>query len=135
MKISHILSNYLAIITQILLLIVIWLAAGLLQQYLLPFVPQGLLGMLFLFLLLFSRKFPLRFIEKGGRFLINHMLLFFIPAIIKVIEYKQLLLDYGIGIIITIILGTLSVMLAVGFVVDKVYAYEVMKKRQKKEEF
>ncbi len=125
-------TQYLTIALQILWLIIIWLIAGIIHRSTLPFIPQGLLGMVFLFLLLLSRKLPLKNIEIGSQFLIAHMLLFFVPAVVKVVEYKELFLQYGIGIITTIILGTLSVMLAVGFVVDKIYAYEIMKKRQKR---
>ncbi len=132
MKNRRFYSHYLIIGLQILCLMAIWLMAGLIHRYLLPFIPQGLLGMMFLFILLLSRKLSLKYIEKGSQFLIAHMLLFFVPAVVKIIEYKDLLVNYGVGIIVTTIGGTLAVMLAVGFVVDKVYAYELMKKYQKR---
>lgn len=124
-------QKYVSLLWQILILTIIWLGAGLMHHLWLPFIPQGLLGMSFLFLLLLSRSLSLKYVEKGSQFLIGHMLLFFVPAVIQVIEYKDLLLNYGLGIMITVALGTLAVMLSVGLVVDKIYAYEMMKKNQK----
>lgn len=130
---KNLFSTYFVIMSQMMFLAVLWLMAGFVHRLWLPFIPQGFLGMSFLFLLLLSRRLSLKYVEKAGQFLIGHMLLFFVPAVIQVIEYKDLLLSYGLGIITTVILGTLAVMFSVGFVVDKIYDYEMMKKNLKKE--
>ncbi len=126
-----ILLPYVKIGMQILILIAIWLIAGLIHRHILPFIPQGFLGMMFLFFMLVSRFFPLNFIAEGSRFLIAHMPLLFIPSVVQIIEYKELLIDYGITIIASIFLGSIVVMFSVGFVVDKIYAYELRQKQQK----
>lgn len=126
-----ILPSYLKIGMQIFILIAIWLITGLIHRHILPFIPQGFLGMMFLFLMLLSRLFPLNFISEGSRFLIAHMPLLFIPSVVQIIEYKELLRDYGITIITSIFLGSIAVMFSVGFVVDKIYAIELRKKQQR----
>lgn len=87
--------------------------------------------MMFLFVMLLSRLIPLELIEDGSRFFISHMLLFFVPAVVKLVEYKSLLLSHGVGIMVTVLLGSVWVMFSVGFVVDKIYALELRKKQEK----
>ncbi len=125
------LSSALKIIAQLCVFIAIWLIAGFIHRQFLPFIPQGFLGMMFLFVMLLSRLIPLELIEDGSRFFISHMLLFFVPAVVKLVEYKSLLLSHGVGIMVTVLLGSVWVMFSVGFVVDKIYAFELRKKQEK----
>lgn len=53
------------------------------------------------------------------------MLLFFVPAVVAVVNYAQLLMVDGWRIFLVIALSTLMVLGATARVVDKVYRYEV----------
>lgn len=53
------------------------------------------------------------------------MLLFFVPAVVAVVNYAQLLMVDGWRIFLVIALSTLMVLGATAWVVDKVYRYEV----------
>jgi len=53
------------------------------------------------------------------------MLLFFVPAVVAVVNYTQLLLVDGWRIFAVIEISTLMVLGATAWVVDKVYRYEM----------
>lgn len=53
------------------------------------------------------------------------MLLFFVPAVVAVVNYTQLLLVDGWRIFTVIAISTLMVLGATAWVVDKVYRYEM----------
>lgn len=61
----------------------------------------------------------------GARWLLAEMLLFFVPAVVAVVNYTQLLMVDGWRIMLVIALSTLMVLGATAWVVDKVYRYEV----------
>ena len=53
------------------------------------------------------------------------MLLFFVPAVLAVLNYTQLLMVDGWRILLVIALSTTLVLGATAWVVDKVYRYEI----------
>lgn len=53
------------------------------------------------------------------------MLLFFVPAVVAVVNYAQLLLMDGWRIFAVIAISTLMVLGATAWVVDNVYRYEM----------
>jgi len=53
------------------------------------------------------------------------MLLFFVPAVVAVVNYVQLLIVDGWRIFAVIALSTLMVLGATAWVVDKVYRFEI----------
>ena len=64
-------------------------------------------------------------IYAGARWLLAEMLLFFVPAVVAVVNYAQLLMVDGWRIFLVIGLSTMMVLGATAWVVDKVYRYEV----------
>ncbi len=75
--------------------------------------------------LIVCRVIPLNWIRAGARWLLAEMLLFFVPAVVAVVNYTQLLLVDGWRIFAVIALSTLMVLGATAWVVDKVYRYEM----------
>ncbi|GKL02727.1 hypothetical protein NUKP42_48830 [Klebsiella variicola] len=57
--------------------------------------------------------------------MLAEMLLFFVPAVVAVVNYTQLLMVDGWRIFLVIALSTLMVLGATAWVVDRVYRYEV----------
>jgi len=88
-------------------------------------LPANLVGMLILLMLILCRIVPLRWVRAGAAWLLAEMLLFFVPAVVAVVNYAQLLMVDGWRICVVIALSTLLVLGATAWVVDKVYRYEV----------
>jgi holin-like protein len=71
------------------------------------------------------RILPLSWVRAGARWLLAEMLLFFVPAVVAVVNYAQLLMVDGWRIFAVIALSTLMVLGATAWVVDKVYRFEI----------
>ncbi|MGI3453788.1 CidA/LrgA family protein, partial [Citrobacter arsenatis] len=98
-------------------------------QYLLSWLhlppPANVVGMVLMLALIVCRVIPLNWIRAGARWLLAEMLLFFVPAVVAVVNYTQLLLVDGWRIFAVIAISTLMVLGATAWVVDKVYRYEM----------
>lgn len=88
-------------------------------------LPANLVGMLIMLTLIVCRVIPLNWVRAGARWLLAEMLLFFVPAVVAVVNYAQLLMVDGWRIFLVIALSTMMVLGATAWVVDKVYRYEV----------
>ncbi|KLV63839.1 CidA/LrgA family protein [Citrobacter murliniae] len=88
-------------------------------------LPANLVGMILMLALIVCRVIPLNWIRAGARWLLAEMLLFFVPAVVAVVNYTQLLLVDGWRIFAVIAISTLMVLGATAWVVDKVYRYEM----------
>lgn len=88
-------------------------------------LPANLVGMLMLLALIVCRIIPLKWVRAGARWLLAEMLLFFVPAVVAVVNYTQLLMVDGWRILLVIALSTTLVLAATAWVVDKVYRYEI----------
>ena len=118
---------------QVLLYIVLFLAAQLLVDRLRLPLPANIVGMLLLLALIMLRVLPLNWVKAGSRWLLAEMLLFFIPAVVAVVNYSQLLRVEGWRIMLVITVSTLLVLSATALVVDRVYRLEIWLAERKKE--
>jgi holin-like protein len=82
-------------------------------------VPGNIVGMLLMVLLLQTRVIRIEWVEAGGNWLLGNMLLFFVPAAVGIIQYKQLMLTSGGRILLVIVLSTVAVMVSTGVVADQ----------------
>lgn len=120
-----------AVIQRLQIPVQVLLYAGLfvLAQYLVSWLhlplPANLVGMVLMLALIVCRVIPLNWIRAGARWLLAEMLLFFVPAVVAVVNYTQLLLVDGWRIFAVIAISTLMVLGATAWVVDKVYRYEM----------
>ncbi|WP_434777637.1 CidA/LrgA family protein [Neisseria sp. Ec49-e6-T10] len=118
-------KNVLVIAYQVIVITLVWLVANWLSNQFLPMIPAGILGMiLLLFGFLFCRL-PIRWFSLGAYWLLSELLLFFIPAVISVVKYKQLFFQQGVAIGAVILLSTLLVMAVTAVVVDLCYRFEI----------
>ena len=97
---------------QILLLILFWGIAHLIVGATHLPIPAGVLGLLMTSALLFSKRLSILDIRRGADSLIEHMMLFFIPAALILLDMPQLLGLPGLKLLIAMIVGTSLVMLA-----------------------
>ncbi|AXI10821.1 CidA/LrgA family protein [Oceanobacillus zhaokaii] len=86
------------------------------QQSLHLFIPGSVIGMVILFLLLLLNVVKPSWIDLGSKFIIRHLVLFFIPVTVGVIEYLDLFKGYGLILVIIVIISTLLVMISSGLV-------------------
>ena len=114
-----------ATVWQVLLLSCIWLAAEALRSRMGWGIPAGLIGFAALALGLFTRIVPVRWLARGTHWLMADMLLFFIPAMLVVVNYGDLVRSQGLRILLVIVLSTICVMAVTALVVDAVYKLEL----------
>ena len=90
-----------------------WLATS----FVLP-VPGGVVGLAMLLLLLAARIVEPEWLQGGVRLLLGEMLLFFIPALLSLLDYGPLLRQEGVRILLAILLSTMLTMVATAYTVD-----------------
>ena len=100
-----------------------WLADAAASALHLPF-SGGVVGLFVLVALLLAGWVRPAAIELGANWLLANMLLFFIPLVVSVVQFTQLLKTQGLTLFLNIGLGFASVMLATAFTVEWVCRYE-----------
>ncbi len=88
-------------------------------------LPANIVGMLLLLAMIMLRILPIRWVKAGSNWLLAEMLLFFIPAVVAVVNYSELLRVEGWRILLVITLSTLLVLAATSIVVDRVSRFEL----------
>ena len=81
----------------------------LVAQFSLP-LPGSVVGIVLLFGLLQLGILRLEWIESGANLLLAELLLFFIPSAVGVVQYRALLLNHGIAILIVVVAGSVVIM-------------------------
>lgn len=87
-------------------------------------VPGSILGLVLLFLLLQFKVIKLEWVDLGSKWLLAEMLLFFIPPVVGVVEYKELMLSSGLRIAVAIVSSILAVMVITGLLAEKLSNHE-----------
>ena len=100
-----------------------WLADQAASALQLPF-SGGVVGLFALVALLLAGWVRPGVIELGANWLLANMLLFFIPLVVSVVQFTQLLKTQGLTLFLNIGLGFASVMLATALTVEWVCRYE-----------
>ncbi|TPG61831.1 CidA/LrgA family protein [Ewingella americana] len=109
---------------QVVLYAILFLIADRLVTLLHLPLPANIVGMLMLLLLIMFRVLPLKWVKAGSRWLLAEMLLFFVPAVVAVVNYAQLLMVEGWKIFLVIGISTMLTLGATSLVVDRVYRLE-----------
>ncbi|HJV49448.1 MAG TPA: CidA/LrgA family protein [Geothrix sp.] len=87
-------------------------------------LPGSVLGLGLLVLLLRTGLLPLAWIKEGADWLLAEMLLFFIPAVVAVVQYPSVILRAGWQLLVVILVGTVGVMVGTALVVERVFRWE-----------
>lgn len=96
-------------------------------------LPANIVGMLLLLSMIMLRVMPLGWVKAGASWLLAEMLLFFVPAVVAVVNYGDLLRLEGWRILLVIGVSTLLVLGATSLVVDRVYRFELWLAARKQE--
>ncbi|MEN5018475.1 CidA/LrgA family protein [Erwinia sp. Eh17-17] len=110
---------------QVALYVGLFLASEQLVNWLHLPLPANIVGMLLLLAMIMLRVMPLGWVRAGASWLLAEMLLFFVPAVVAVVNYGDLLRVEGWRILLVIGLSTLLVLAATSLVVERVYRFEI----------
>lgn len=77
-------------------------------------IPSTILGILVVFLLLQTGMIRLEWIETGANWLLGNLMLFLIPSAVGIIQYLNLLSEYGLSLMAVIVTGSFTVMVLTG---------------------
>lgn len=103
---------------QVVLLSALWFVADRVARLLALPVSGGIVGLGVLVLLLLSGVVKPAWVEAGAELILANMLLYFIPLVVSVVQYTDLLEHEGLKLLVAIGVGFLSVMLVTACVVE-----------------
>ncbi|GLH70712.1 hypothetical protein GETHPA_22450 [Geothrix rubra] len=106
-----------------------WASDGAMRALRLP-VPGSVAGLAVLVLLLRKGWLPLSWVAEGAGWLLAEMLLFFIPAVVAVVQYPAVILKEGWQLLLVILLGTVGVMVGTALVVERAVRLEQRLRRR-----
>lgn len=110
-------------LAQIGVIIAFWLLGEMIVRLLGISLPGGLVGMAIVLVLLSSRRMSLFSMRRGARWFLAEMLLFFVPAVLAVVNHRELFGLLGLKILIVIAAGTLCVMGVTALTVELCYRW------------
>jgi holin-like protein len=110
-------------VLQICLLVLFSLLGQALAQLLGLPVPGGVVGMALVLLLLATRRLRVRNVHRGASWLLGEMLLFFVPAVMSLLDHREFLGVLGLKLLAVIVLGTALVMTGTALTIDLCYRW------------
>jgi len=78
-------------------------------------IPASVLGVVTLFLLLLSGIVKLVHVQDAADFLLKHLVFFFVCIAVGLMEWGQVFYDYGLTLLLAIVISSVVPLLAVGF--------------------
>lgn len=114
------LSHLSRLVLQLVVLIVLYLLGGQIAAWLAWPIPGGVIGLGLLLAAFASGRVQPAALQLGAGLLMAEMLLFFIPALMSLLDYGALLRSEGWRILLVIGVSTLLVMLATALTVELV---------------
>jgi len=109
------LLKLLQLIYQIAILFGVYYIGTWIQRFFGLFIPGSVIGLIIMFILLSTGLLHTRFIQEGASFMIKHLVLFFIPATVGLLNFYQLFIGKGILLIVITMVSSLLVMVASGY--------------------
>lgn len=107
------------------IVLVFWLAGeALVRKFAIP-LPGAIPGLALLLLFLASRRLSVVSMRRGAAWFLADMLLFFVPAVLAVLDHREFLGLVGLKILFVIVLSTTAVMLMTAFAVDRCYRWRI----------
>jgi holin-like protein len=112
-------GRFTRVVVQSAALAAIWAVADFAARKLSLPIPGSVVGLVLLLALLFCGGVAPRWVKAGADWLLSDMLLFFIPAAVAAVQYGGLFMEDGWRLALVVVAGTLMVMVAVAFAVDR----------------
>ena len=114
------LKKALRLLVELAILCALFLLGGQLATWLGWPIPGGVMGLALLLLLFASGVLKPAMLQLGAGWLMAEMLLFFIPALMSLLDYGALIRDEGWRILLVIAVSTLTVMVVTALTVELV---------------
>ncbi len=86
-------------------------------------IPGGVVGMALVLVLLATRRLRVRNVRRGASWLLGEMLLFFVPAVMSLLDHREFLGLLGLKLLAVILLGTALVMASTALTIDFCYRW------------
>jgi holin-like protein len=116
-------------LAQIGLIVALWFVGGQIAKALQLPVPGGIIGMSLALALLMTGGVSLFSIKRGAEWFLAEMLLFFVPAVLGVLDHREFLGLLGLKILAIILLSTVAVMAATALTVDLIFRWSEKNER------
>ena len=110
----------LRLLVELAILCALFLLGGQLATWLGWPIPGGVMGLALLLILFASGVLKPAMLQLGAGWLVAEMLLFFIPALMSLLDYGALIRDEGWRILLVIAVSTLMVMVVTALTVELV---------------
>jgi len=107
-----------SMVAQLAVLAAFWVAGEAVVRLVKLPVPGGIVGMVVVLALLASGWLRPASVRRGASWLLAEMLLFFVPAVMAVLDHKELIGLDGLKIAAVILVGTVMVMGGTALAVD-----------------
>lgn len=86
-------------------------------------VPGGVIGMGLVLVLLAAGLLRVRNVHRGANWLLGEMLLFFVPAVMSLLDHREFLGVLGVKLLVVILLGTALVMIGTALTIELCYRW------------
>ena len=117
---SALLKKALRLLVELAVLCALFLLGGQIASWLGWPIPGGVMGLALLLILFASGVLKPAMLQLGAGWLMAEMLLFFIPALMSLLDYGSLIRDEGWRILLVIAVSTLMVMIVTAMTVEMV---------------
>ncbi|AJQ50567.1 TPA: CidA/LrgA family protein [Pseudomonas putida] len=119
------LKKALRLLVELAILCALFLLGGQLATWLGWPIPGGVMGLALLLILFASGVLKPAMLQLGAGWLMAEMLLFFIPALMSLLDYGSLIREEGWRILLVIAVSTLMVMVVTAMTVELVCRWSV----------
>jgi len=113
---------------QIFLIMAFWLTGEIIVRPTGLPIPGAIVGLFIVLALLMSNRLSIRTMRRGAQWFLAEMLLFFVPAVLALLDHPEFLGLLGLKILAVILLSTFIVMIVTGVVIDLCYRWNVARK-------
>ncbi|WP_118138431.1 CidA/LrgA family protein [Oceanicella sp. SM1341] len=114
---------------QVGILIAFWAAGEALVRLTGLPLPGSIVALAAVLVLLARRRLCVSSVRRGANWLLAEMLLFFVPAVLAVLEHREFLGLLGLKVLAVILVGTLSVMAVTALTVELGYRWRMRHER------
>jgi len=112
--------NYIA---QMAFLTVFWLLGELVARLLHLPIPGAIIGLALVLILLATGRVSLFSVNRGANWLLAEMLLFFVPAVLALLDHHEFFGWLGLKILVVILASTVVVMAITALTIDLCYLW------------
>lgn len=115
------LQRLVQIVLHIVILYLFYMIGTFIQTTFNLLIPGSVIGLILLFILLITNIFKVSWIKDGAQFMVNHLVLFFIPPTVGVMNYFNVFAGKGFLLVIITVISTILVIGTSGFISELIY--------------